>query len=105
MKNMAGMAKAMKQAQKLQSKMAEVQDEVGKKTIDVSVGGGMVSAVVNGRQELVSITIDPEALADSEMLQDMVVAAVNKGINDSKEMVQEAISKVAGGFGLPPGMF
>jgi len=105
MKNMAGMAKAMKQAQKLQSKMAEVQEEVGKKTIDVSVGGGMVSAVMNGKQELVSITIDPEALGDTDMLQDMVVAAVNKGINDSKEMVQEAISKVAGGFGLPPGMF
>jgi len=103
MKNMGNMAKMMKQAQKLQAKMAEAQEEVGEKTVDVSVGGGMVSAVVSGKQELLSITIDPEALGDVDMLQDMIVAAINKGIGDSQEMVKNAISSVAGGLGLPPG--
>jgi len=101
----------MRQAQKMQEKMAEMQKELALKTCEASAGGGMVTAVVNGSQELVSLKIDP-AVADPndlDMLQDLVVAAVNEGVRRSKQMVSDEMGKLTSGLGLPgggiPGLF
>ncbi|RLB20764.1 MAG: YbaB/EbfC family nucleoid-associated protein, partial [Deltaproteobacteria bacterium] len=76
------MGNILKQAQQFQARMAKLQEELGEKTVEASAGGGMVTVVVNGRQELVSITIDPEVVdpQDTEMLQDLILAAVNEGL-------------------------
>ncbi len=94
----------MKQAQKMQERMGEVQAELSTKTCEASVGGGMVVATVSGAQVLTALKIDP-AVVDSddvEMLQDLVVAAVNEGVKKSKEMMSEEMGKATGGFN--PGM-
>ena len=103
MKNLTGM---MKQAQKLQAKMLEMQAELGNRTVSAQAGGGMVEAVVNGRQELVSLRIDPEVVApdDVEMLQDLIQAAVNEALNRSREMMAAEMSKLTGGMNIP-GLF
>jgi DNA-binding YbaB/EbfC family protein len=102
-KNLAGL---MKQAQKLQSKMQELQAELGNRTVSAQAGGGMVEATVNGRQELVSLTIDPEVANpdDLEMLQDLIVAAINEALNRAREMMAQEMSKLTGGMQIP-GMF
>ena len=96
----------MKQAQKLQAKMAEMQAELGNRTVSAQAGGGMVEAVVNGRQELLSLRIDPEVVSadDVEMLQDLVLAAVNEALNRSREMMAQEMSKLTGGMQIP-GLF
>ena len=103
MKNMMSM---MKQAQKLQARMVELQAELGNRTVSAQAGGGMVEAVVNGRQELVSLRIDPEVVApdDVEMLQDLILAAVNEALNRSREMMAQEMSKLTGGMQIP-GLF
>ena len=103
MKNLAGM---MKQAQKLQAKMVEMQAELGNRTVSAQAGGGMVEAVVNGRQELVSLRIDPEVAVpdDVEMLQDLIQAAINEALNRSREMMAAEMSKLTGGMQIP-GLF
>lgn len=100
MKNMGNM---MKQAQKLQSKMLQLQEELAEKTIESSSGGGMIRVVANGRQQVVSISIDKEAVDpdDIEMLQDMILAAVNDALTKSQEMVAAEMGKLTGGFNLP----
>jgi DNA-binding YbaB/EbfC family protein len=100
---MKGMGNLLKQAQQLQSRIAKLQEEMASQTVEASAGGGMVVAVANGRQELVSIRIEPEVLADSdvEMLQDLVVAAVNEALRKSSEMVSAEMSKLTGGMNLP----
>lgn len=100
MKNIGNM---MKQAQKLQGKMVAMQEELGNRTLTAQVGGGMVEVVVNGRQELLSIRIDPEVVnpEDVEMLQDLVLAAVNDALNRSRDMVSEEMGKLTGGFKIP----
>jgi len=102
-KNMMSM---MKQAQKLQSKMVEMQAELGNRTVSAQAGGGMVEAVVNGRQELLSLRIDPEVVSadDVEMLQDLILAAVNEALNRSREMMAQEMSKLTGGMQIP-GLF
>lgn len=99
----------MKQAQKMQEKMGEMQKQLASRTIEASSGGGMVTATVNGGQELVAIKIDPAVVdpKDVDMLQDLVVAAVSEGIRKSKQMVQDEMSKLTAGLGLnlPGGMF
>ncbi len=99
----------MRQAQKMQEKMAEVQKELSSKTVEASSGGGMVTATVNGAQEVVSIKIDPAVVdpKDVDMLQDLVIAAINEGIRRSKQMVSEEMSKLTAGLGLnlPGGLF
>jgi DNA-binding YbaB/EbfC family protein len=102
-KNMMSM---MKQAQKLQAKMMELQAEVGNRTVSAASGGGMVEAVVNGRQELLSLRLDPEVVSaeDVEMLQDLILAAVNEALNRSREMMAQEMSKLTGGMQIP-GMF
>jgi DNA-binding YbaB/EbfC family protein len=96
----------MKQAQKLQAKMMEMQSELGNRIVSAQAGGGMVEAVVNGRQELVSLRIDPEVVVpdDVEMLQDLVLAAVNEALNRSREMMAQEMSKLTGGMQIP-GLF
>jgi DNA-binding YbaB/EbfC family protein len=96
----------MKQAQKLQSKMAEMQEELGRRTVSAQAGGGMVEATVNGRQELVSLRIDPEVANpdDIEMLQDLITAAINEALNRSRDMVAQEMSKLTGGLQIP-GLF
>lgn len=103
MKNMMNM---MKQAQKLQAKMVEMQAELGNHTVSAASGGGMVEAVVNGRQELVSLRIDKEVVSpdDVEMLQDLIFAAVNEALNRSREMMAQEMSKLTGGMQIP-GLF
>jgi nucleoid-associated protein EbfC len=102
-KNLGGL---MKQAQALQRKMQELQAELGERTVSAQAGGGMVEAVVNGRQELVSLKIDSEVATpdDVDMLQDLVLAAVNEALNRSREMVSQEMSKLTGGMSIP-GMF
>lgn len=99
----------MRQAQKMQEKMAQMQKELASKTVEASSGGGMVTATVNGSQELVALKIDPSVVdpKDIEMLQDLVVAAVSEGLRKSKEMVQEEMGKLTSGMGLnlPGGLF
>ncbi len=96
----------MKQAQKLQAKMAELQAEMGNRTVSAAAGGGMVEAVVNGRQELLSLRIDKEVVSpdDVEMLQDLILAAVNEALNRSREMMAQEMSKLTGGMQIP-GLF
>ncbi|GAB6063866.1 YbaB/EbfC family nucleoid-associated protein [Deferrisoma palaeochoriense] len=98
----------MRQAQEMQRRMAKIQEELAEKTVEAAAGGGMVRCVVNGKQEILSLTIDPEVVNpdDVEMLQDLVVAAVSEAIKKSQEMVAEEMGKVAGGLGLNlPGLF
>ncbi|MBW1722967.1 MAG: YbaB/EbfC family nucleoid-associated protein [Deltaproteobacteria bacterium] len=102
------MGNIMKQAQKFQAKIAKLQEELGDKTVEASAGGGMVIAVANGRQEILSIRIDPEVIdpEDPEMLQDLVLAAVNDALTRAKDMVSEEMGKLTQGMNIPniPGL-
>ena len=104
-----GFGNMMRQAQQMQKKMAQIQQELESRTIEASAGGGMVRCVVTGKQEIVSLTIDPEVVdpEDVEMLQDLVVAAVSEAIKKSQELVSSEMGKIAGGLGinLPGGLF
>jgi DNA-binding YbaB/EbfC family protein len=102
MKGIPNMGNLMKQAQQIQTKMAKLQEELGEKTIEVSSGGGMVTVVINGRQEILSIKIDPEVInpKDSEMLQDLILAALNDGLSKAKNMVTEEMRKLTGGIDI-----
>jgi len=93
----------MKQAQQMQARLAEVQKEMGGRTCEASAGGGMVTALINGNQDLLSIQIDPAVVdpEDVEMLQDLIVAAVNEGYRRSKKMVADEMGKLTGGLNLP----
>ncbi len=100
---MRGMGNMMKQAQKLQSKMLKMQEELASKTVETSAGGGMINVVANGRQQIISITIDKEVVDpdDVEMLQDLVLAAVNDALNKAQEMVASEMGKLTGGMNIP----
>ena len=100
---MKGMGNMMKQAQKLQSKMMKLQEELSSKTIEASSGGGMVKVVANGKQQIVSIDIEKEVVdpEDVEMLQDLVLAAVNDALSKSQEMVSQEMGKLTGGMNIP----
>ncbi|MGM0418194.1 MAG: YbaB/EbfC family nucleoid-associated protein [Thermodesulfobacteriota bacterium] len=103
MKGGGNMNQMMKQAQKLQSKMAKMQEELADKTVEATSGGGMIKVVANGKQQVVSIDIEKEVVdpEDIEMLQDLVTAAVNDALNKSQEMVSKAMSQVTGGMNIP----
>ncbi len=100
---MKDMGNMMKQAQKLQSKMLKLQEEMAEKTVEASSGGGMVNVVANGRQQLLSIQIEKEVVdpEDLEMLQDLILAAVNEALLKSQEMVSGEMSKLTGGMNIP----
>ncbi len=103
-----GMGDILKQAQKMQEKMQQVQDELGNLQVEGSAGGGMVTAVANGKQELLEVHIDKQVVdpEDIEMLEDLVVAAVNQALEKAQELANEEMGKVAGGMlgNLPGGL-
>ncbi len=103
MKNMNDL---LRQAQVMQNKIAKMQEEMGEKSFEASSGGGMVKAEVSGKQELRNLVIDPAALegGDVEMLQDLIVAAVNEAGRIAKESMEREISTISGGIKIP-GMF
>jgi DNA-binding YbaB/EbfC family protein len=96
----------MRQAQKLQNEIQRVQEELAERTVEASAGGGMVTVIANGKQDIVSVKIDPEVVSkdDVDMLEDLIVAAVNESRRRAQELVMGEISKVTGGMGLPPGL-
>jgi DNA-binding YbaB/EbfC family protein len=100
---MKGMGNMMKQAQKLQAKMLKMQEELAGRTVEASAGGGMVKVVANGRQQVVAIAIDPEVVdpQDVDMLQDLVLAAVNDALAKSQAMVSSEMGKLTGGMNIP----
>ncbi len=93
----------LKQMQKLQAEMVRLQEELGERTTEATAGGGVVRAVANGKQELVSIEIQPEAVDpdDVEMLQDLVLTAVNEALRKSRDMVAQEMGRLTGGLGIP----
>lgn len=100
---MGNLGNIMKQAQAMQERLAKLQAEAATKTVQASAGGGMVTVVANGGMEVVSIRIDPEVLRsnDAEMLQDLIVAAVNEALRKAREMVAEEMKEVTGGLQIP----
>jgi nucleoid-associated protein EbfC len=100
---MKGMGNMMKQAQQLQSKMMKLQEELADKTVESSSGGGMVKVTANGRQQIVSIQIEQEVVDpdDIEMLQDLVMAAVNDALTKAQEMASSEMGKLTGGLNIP----
>lgn len=100
---MKNMGKLMKQAQQLQSKITKLQEEMAEKTIEATAGGGMVKVVANGKQEIVSVRIEKEVVdpEDVDMLQDLILAAVNEALSRSQAMVTEEMNKLTGGFNIP----
>ena len=103
---MRGMNDLVRQAQIMQNKMVKMQEELAAKTVEGSSGGGMVKVVVTGRQEVVSVAIDPAVVDpdDVSMLQDLVLTALNEGIRASRELAEQEMKSLTGGISLP-GMF
>lgn len=104
------MQKMLKQVQKMQADMAKAQEELKTKTVEASAGGGVVTVTANGAQEIVAVKIKSEAVDpdDVEMLEDLVMAAVNEALRKAQELAAQEMQKVAGGLnipGLPPGLF
>ncbi|MCE1189441.1 MAG: YbaB/EbfC family nucleoid-associated protein [Ignavibacteria bacterium] len=95
----------MKQIQKMQQEMAKLQDELGNKTVTEEAGGGMIKVTANGNKELVSVEIDPQVInaEEKEILEDLVVAAVNKALASAKKMEEDEMGKLTKGL-MPPGM-
>lgn len=100
---MKGMGNMMKQAQQLQSKMMKLQEELAEKTVESSSGGGMVRVTANGKQQILSIQIEKEVVDpdDVEMLQDLIMAAINDALAKAQEMVSSEMGKLTGGLNIP----
>ncbi|MBD3381303.1 MAG: YbaB/EbfC family nucleoid-associated protein [candidate division Zixibacteria bacterium] len=98
-----GFGNMMKQVQKMQARMAEVQEQLAEERVEGTAGGGMVKAVANGRQELVEIVIDKEVVDpdDVEMLQDLIVAAVNQAQKAASDLASEKMDEITGGLNIP----
>ena len=96
----------MKQAQQMQEQMAKLQEEAGKKTVEASAGGGMVTVVANGKQEILSVKIDPEVFSgnDRAMLEDLLIAAVNEALRKARDLMAEEMKTLTGGLQIP-GLF
>jgi DNA-binding YbaB/EbfC family protein len=100
---MTNIQNLLKQAQKIQSQVTQMQAELGERRIEASAGGGMVTATVNGRQELIALRIDSQVVDpnDVEMLEDLIVAAVSEALSRASEMAAEEMKKLTGGLVLP----
>ena len=107
MGNMGNMAGMMKKVQKMQNDMKKMQDELKRKTVEVTAGGGAVKVVMDGEKQVQKLTIDPAAVdpEDVEMLQDLISAAINESVKKVDDMMASEMGKLTGGLGLPPGMF
>jgi len=103
---MTNIMKMVKQAQQMQAKMAKMEEDLAKEEFEVAAGGGAVTVRMNGRQEIVKLTISDEAMKDGdrEMLQEMIMAAVNQAHEKASEMAKERISAITGGINIP-GLF
>jgi len=103
----ANMNNLVKQAQKMQKDMERLQEELKDKTVEASAGGGAVTVVITGRKELKEIIIKPEVVDpdDVEMLQDLIVAAVNEAMRKADDMVNSEMNRITGGLGGIPGLF
>lgn len=103
---MKGMGDLVRQAQVMQNKIAKVQEEVGKRTVDAASGGGMVTVTANGAQEILAVKVDPAVVnpEDVDMLQDLILAAVNEALKKAGEMMKQEMAQVTGGIKIP-GMF
>ncbi len=97
------MGKMMKQVQKMQAEMARIQEELAEKEVKANAGGGMIEVTANGKQEILDIKIDPEAVDpdDVEMMEDMILAAVNEAMRQAQEMASQEMEKVTGGMNIP----
>ena len=106
MGNMGNMAGMMKRVQKMQNEMKKMQDELKRKTVNVTAGGGAVKIVMDGEKQVQSLTLDPAAVdpEDVEMLQDLLTAAFNEATRKVDDMMKTEMGKLASGLGLPPGM-
>lgn len=104
--NMGNMNNMMKKVQKLQADMTKLQEELKTRTLESTAGGGAVKVVVNGDKQIVSLKIDPAAVdpEDMEMLEDMIIAAVNEGLKKVDDLMAQEMGKLTGGMKLP-GMF
>ena len=100
--DLSSIGNLVQQAKEMQERLSSVQAEVGARTVEASAGGGMVTATVNGKLEVVAIRIEPSLLdsKDVDMLQDLVVAAVNEGIRNAQRLVADEMGKVTGGLGI-----
>lgn len=100
---MKGIGNLMKEAQKLQAQLEAMREEVAKKKVEATAGGGMVTVEANGNQEIVSIKIDPEVIhpTDAQMLEDLVLAAVNEALRKARELVAAEMGKLTGGLKIP----
>ena len=103
MNTMHNIGNIMKQAKKMQEKISRVQQELESRTVEAQAGGGMVRVLVNGKFEIVSLKIEKDVVnpEDIEMLQDLIVAAVNEGVRKSQEMASSEMAKITGGLGIP----
>jgi DNA-binding YbaB/EbfC family protein len=101
---MQNQMKMLKQMQQMQSRLAKIQADLEQEEITAAAGGGAVKAVVNGQQKLLGIVVDPDLASDVEMLQDLVVAAVNEAMDRSRELAASRMQEVTAGLGLPPGL-
>jgi DNA-binding YbaB/EbfC family protein len=101
-----GLNNIMRQAQQLQSKIADVKEEVGNREFEASTGGGAVTATVSGEREIIDLDIDPDAVDpdDVEMLEEMILGALNQALDEANETMEEEIDEVTGGMNLP-GLF
>lgn len=102
-KGIGGIGNLLKQAQEMQARISKIQEDLGQKTVDGSSGGGMVQVTVNGQFNLAAIKIDATVIRgeEKEMLEDLILAAVNDGMRKAREMVAAEMSKVTGGFKIP----
>ncbi len=102
-KSFGPLGNIVKQAQELQERLGQIQEQAAGRTVEATAGGGMVAAIVSGRLEVVKLRIDPEVLksGDVEMLQDLIIAAVNQAVRAAQEMMAEEMKKVTGGLKIP----
>jgi DNA-binding YbaB/EbfC family protein len=103
---MGGQFKMLKQLQQMQSRMQKIQEELGQKTVSATAGGGVVTVTASGHQKILSVAIKPEVVdaADVEMLQDLILAAVNDALEQSKQVASKELGALTSGLGLPPGL-
>jgi DNA-binding YbaB/EbfC family protein len=106
LKNLGNIGEMMKQARQMQDKMAAMQEELARKQVSADAGAGMVEATVNGKQELVKLKIDKQKIDvnDTEMMEEMIVAAVRSAQSKAADMMKEEMQKTMGDLGLPPGL-
>jgi DNA-binding YbaB/EbfC family protein len=98
--------KMLKQLQQMQARMSKIQEELGEKTVTGTAGGGMVTVVASGHQKVLSVTVKPEVVdpGDVDMLQDLILAAVNDALDKARELAAKELGSMTGGLGLPPGL-